>query len=85
MEHPKTPRPNSMLLLLKAVLGLVVGAVVGAVAAVVVAGFWFFFIYPKYHHVNWDNPGLGAVPLLAAPFGGIVGAALGTVMAVRRR
>jgi len=69
----------------KAVLGFVVGAIIGAVVAVVLCGIWFFLINPLFHHVSWDSPGIAAVPLIAAPFGAIIGAAIGTVRAVRRR
>jgi ABC-type uncharacterized transport system YnjBCD permease subunit len=71
--------------LLKALLGFIVGAIMGAVVAVILAGIWFFVIYPQFHRVNWDNPGIGAMPLVAAPFGAIIGAALGAVLAARWR
>ena len=74
-----------LLFFCKGVLGFVVGAIVGAVIAVVLYGIWFFLINPLFHHVSWDNPGIAAVPLFAAPFGAIIGAAMGAVFAVRRR
>jgi hypothetical protein len=73
------------MLLLKAVLGFMTGAMIGAAIAVVLAGVWFFILYPLFHRVNWDSPGIGFMPVLATPFGAIIGAALGTVLAVRRR
>lgn len=87
MKDNAVSRSNPLLVLLKAMLGFVAGGIGGAVIVVVPAGIWFFFIYPRFHYVSWDELGPGAfvIPFIAAPFGAIVGAALGTVLAARWR
>ena len=73
-----------MFALLKFVCGLVAGALAGAVVAVILAGVWFFGIYPMFHRVSWDGAiGLGLAPLFAAPFGAVVGVAFGAVWGLR--
>ncbi len=96
-DHNETDhnKPDKLQLLTNAVLGfiagavlgaiVIAGAVLGAIVAVVLAAVWFFGIRPLYHRVNMDSPGLGIFPLLFAPFGAIVGGALGTVWGMRWR
>ena len=77
--------------LLKAVVGFVIGGIIGGILGVVGLGIFLFVIYPMilergYHeHVSYDQPGLAMVPLLGAPVGAIIGAALGTFLALRVR
>ena len=80
----KPPKTDMFPLWLKGLLGCIVGAVVGGVAAVFIAGVLFFVVYPMFVKVNWDNPGLGFLPMLAAPLGMIIGAVLGVSLAMRR-
>jgi uncharacterized membrane protein YeaQ/YmgE (transglycosylase-associated protein family) len=72
-------------LVARAVIGFFIGAFCGAVVGVVGAAVYFFGVYPMFHKVNWDNPGIMAASLFAAPFGAIIGAALEAAFAVRRR
>ena len=82
MNEP--PKSNSWAVWLKALLGCIIGAVAGGVAAVFIAGFLFFIVYPMFVKVNWDSPGLGFLPILAAPIGIIIGAVVGASLAIRR-
>ncbi len=84
-NKPDHNKPDMLQQLSNAVLGFIAGAVLGAIVAVVLAAVWFFGIRPLYHRVNMDSPGLGILPIFFAPFGAIVGGALGTVWGMRWR
>lgn len=66
-------------------VGTGVGAILGGVLSVIIADVLLFVVYPAVGHfqVDWDSPGLGLVPLLAAPFGILIGAVIGAVVGAK--
>ena len=72
-------------LLLKVALGVVLGAFVGANAGIIVTLIYLFGFHSTTHAAEFDQSGLGALPLAGSQIGAILGATLFAIVFARLR